>query len=74
MSKTQTGMDTWNRPTAVREEQGGGDCLKEGEGISQRTYMKGPWTWTMVWGLTMEVGGGLGGGGTGGKMRTTVTA
>ena len=48
--------------------------MKEGEGISQRTYMKGPWTWTMVWGLTMEVGGGLGGGGTGGKMRTTVTA
>ena len=27
-------MDTWYRVTAVR-----GDCMKEGEGISQRTYM-----------------------------------
>ena len=24
--------------------------------------MKDPWTWTMVWGLTMELGVGLGGG------------
>ena len=26
----------------------GGDWLKEGEGTSQRTYMKDPWTWTTV--------------------------
>ena len=25
--------------------------------------MKDPWIWTMVWGLTMEVGDRLGGGG-----------
>ena len=55
-------MESWNRLTAVRGEGGGGDGLKEGEGISQRTYMHDPWTWTTVWGLTMEVGGGLGGG------------
>ena len=54
-------MDLWNRLTAVRQEAGGGDYLKGGEGISQRTYMKDPWTWTMLWGLTMEVGGELGG-------------
>ena len=44
----------------VKGEEGGGDCLKEGEGITQRTYMKDPWTGATVWGLTMEVGGGLG--------------
>ena len=55
--------------TAVRGEDGGEDCLKEGEGVSHRTYMKDPWTWTTVWGLTMEVGvGGLDGGGKGGKL------
>ena len=49
-----------------------GDCLKEGEGISQRTHMKDPWTWTMVWGLTMEVR--LNEGDQGGKIGTTATA
>ena len=29
--------------------------------------MKDPWTWTMVWGLTMEVEGRLGGEGQRGK-------
>ena len=28
----------------MRGEEGGGDYLKEGEGISQRTYMNDPWT------------------------------
>ena len=46
--------------------------MKEGEGISQRTYMKGPWSWTMVWGPTMEVKGRLGREGKGEKMGTTV--
>lgn len=32
------GMDIWNRLTVVRGEGGGWDWLKEGEGISQRTY------------------------------------
>ena len=39
------------------------ECLKEGEGSSQRTCMNDPWTWTTVWGLTVGLGGGLGGGG-----------
>ena len=29
-------METWNRLTAVRGEKGGGHCLKESEGISQK--------------------------------------
>ena len=37
--------------------------MKEGEGISQRTCMNDLWTWTMVWGLTMGVGGELEGSG-----------
>ena len=44
-----------------------GVWIKEGEGISQRIYMKDPWTWTTVWALTVEVVGGLGGGGQRGK-------
>ena len=44
------------------EERGRGDWWKEGEGISQRTCMKDPWTWTMGWGWTVGAGGGLGGG------------
>ena len=55
-------MDSWNILTAV-EGKGGGDRLKEGEGIRQRPYMKGPWKWTMVWVLTMEVEGRQGRGG-----------
>ena len=61
------GIESWNRLTAVRGEGGGGDWLKEGEGPSQRPCMKDPWTWTTVWGLTIEVGGGLGGEGQRGK-------
>ena len=37
--------------------------MKEGEGISQRTYMKDQWARTTVKGLITEVGGRLGGGG-----------
>ena len=32
--------------------------------------MNDPWTQTTVWGLTVEVGVGLGGGGQRGKIRT----
>ena len=46
---------------------GKGDCQK-GEGVSQGTFMKDPWTQTTGWGLTMEVRGGmLCGGGQRGK-------
>ena len=50
------GIESQDRLTEVRGEEGGGECLKEGEGVRQGTYMKEPWTWTMGWGLTMEVG------------------
>ena len=48
--------------------------MEEGEGISQRTWMKDPWTWRMVWGLTTEVRDGLGGGGQRGKTGTSVNS
>ena len=57
MSKIEP--EAWNRLTAVRGEERSGDRLKEGDGISQRTSMQDPWTWTMMWGLTVGVGGGL---------------
>ena len=46
--------------------------MKAAERISQKTYMKDPWIWTMVWGLIMGVGNGLGGGEQRGKIGTTV--
>ena len=52
---------------------GMGKWQKEGEEISQRTYMNDPWTWTMVWGLTELVRGRLSGGvQRGKKIGTTV--
>ena len=53
-------MDTWNRLTATRWEGRGEYWWKEEEGISQRTYITDPWTWTLVWGFTVEVGHKLG--------------
>ena len=43
-----------------RCKRGGGrwGLVERWEGISQRTYMNNPWTWTMVRGLTVGVGGG----------------
>ena len=40
-------------------QRGGGsrEWLKEGERISQRTYMHDPWTGTRVWGLPEGIGG-----------------
>ena len=46
-----------------RKARDGENGWKEGEGISQRTCMHDPWTWTMERGLTVGVGSGLGGGG-----------
>lgn len=31
-------MDTWNTMTTVRAEGGGEEWMKDGEGISQKTY------------------------------------
>ena len=55
---------------SYKRERGSGDWLKEGEGISQRTYMKDPWTETMEWGWTYGSGGQV----EGGKIGTTVKA
>lgn len=41
--------------------------MKEGQGLSQRTCMNELWTRIALWGLTMGVVGGLGGGGLRGK-------
>ena len=54
---------SWGKVRLTQSEH----CLKESEGISQRTYMKDPWTWTTVMGLIMELGSGLGGEGTEGE-------
>ena len=43
---------------AVRGARGEGDWMKEDEGIGQRTYLHGPWTWTMVWFEGWGVGSG----------------
>ena len=68
-------MESWSRLSAVRGVEVGGDCLKAGEGTSQRAYMKDPRPGTTVWGLAVNVGGGLGGGVQRGKhIGTTVTA
>ena len=73
MQNRTRGIETWNRLITVRREERGGDCLKEGEGISQRTCIKDSQTRTMMWGLTMKVGGGLAKGGEGRKIETIVT-
>ena len=49
-----------NRLAAIIGDGGGGDWLREGKGITQRTYILDPWTWTMVWGLNVRMGAGRG--------------
>ena len=39
-------METWNRLIVVGGEERDGEWRKEGEGISQRPCMNGPWAWT----------------------------
>lgn len=46
--------------------------MKEDEGISQRAYEKGRWTWRTVLELTMEVGASWVEGVKRGKIGTTV--
>ena len=60
-------MKTWSRLTAAGGEERGGQWWTEGEGTSQTTCVNDPWTWTTVWGLTVGLEGGLGGGGQRGK-------
>ena len=67
-------LKSGNRLTAIRGEGRGGDCLKEGEGISQRTYMRDPLTWTIVRGLIMEVGVWAGWRGRNGENGTSIIA
>ena len=59
-------MEPWNRLEVTREGVGR-TTVERREGTSQRTYMNDPWTWTMVWGLTVEAGGGMDRGGQRGK-------
>ena len=40
MNKIELAAQNQNRLTGVRRKEGAGDCLKEGEGISQIIYMK----------------------------------
>ena len=40
---------------------GGGEWWKEEDEISQKTCINDPWTWTIVWGLTVGEGGRLDG-------------
>ena len=50
-----------------------GNGWKEGGGTRQGTCMNDPGTWTTGWGMTVGVGGGLGGVGQRGKIGTSVT-
>ena len=66
------GIASQNRLAAVKRGGGRGDYLKEGEGTSQGACMKDPWTWTMAWGLTIELGVGWAEGWKGEIIGTTV--
>ena len=72
MQNRNRDMETGNRLTAARRKGGWGKWQKEGEGISQRTCMNDPWTWTRDRGLTVGERGGLGGGEQREKTGTTV--
>ena len=53
---------------SYKRGEGRWDRLKVHEGTRQRTCVNDPWTWTMVWGLTVEVGRWPGWRGTWGKL------
>ena len=42
-------MQTWNRLTVTRGEEGRRGIMVEGKGTSQGTCTNGPRTWTTVW-------------------------
>ena len=50
MSKIELGA--WEHTDSCKREGRGGNWLKEGEGISQRTCMNNSWPWTTLCGLT----------------------
>ena len=60
-------METGNRLTVASGKRAGGEGWKEEEGISQRTCIRDPWTWTTGWGQIVGAGSGLDGGGQRGK-------
>ena len=61
-------------PTVIcRRRIGREEWGQRGEGISRRTCMNDPWTWTRERGLTVGKKGGLGRGGQKGKIGTSVT-
>ena len=64
-------MENWNRLIMARG-LGEGIMGKAGKVSSQGTCMGDPRTYTMVWGLTVGAGCGLGVGGQRGKIGTTV--
>ena len=71
MNKTETGMDTWNRLTAVgRNGKGGLDERREG--ISQRTFMHNSQVQTARWWWPERRGWGWVGAGEGQEMGTSV--
>ena len=68
-------MESWNRLTAVRGEEGVGDCLKEDEGISQKSIFEEPLDMDNCVRTDCGSGGGLGGRGQRRKrIGTTVIA
>ena len=66
-------MEIKNKLTVTRGEREGGQWGKEGEGSSQGTFVKDPWTKTT--GAGLNVGGEVGRAeeNNGGKMGTIVT-
>ena len=61
-------METWSRLTAARGKGREKEWWKQGEGTRQRTCMNDPWTWTILWELTVGMGAGLGRGQQRGKI------
>ena len=59
-NKEMSKIEPETKLTVTRGEGKEGKQEKEGEGSSQGTCMKDPWTWTTGWGLI--VGAGMGGG------------
>ena len=61
MNKTKTEHEYMEQTDRSQWEEGSGDWVKEGEGMSQRTYMHNdPQTQTVVWGWPQEGAAGPG--------------
>ena len=66
-------LDTWNRLTAAGLGGGHAGCMKDGEGINQRTFMYNPWARTKNVGIGLGWRARVGEGGKDRKVGTTVT-